>query len=52
MAKGTIKTGSGANLLSPVYSEMGVLNRKPRGIARPKPFRGQKQRTYSGRKSR
>lgn len=45
--KGTIKTGGGGNILSPIYSEMGGLARKPRGIARPKPFRHEKQRTYS-----
>lgn len=42
---GNIKTGSGADVRSPVYAELGSLRGKPRGIARHKPFRGQKQRT-------
>ena len=52
MAKGSIKHGGGADLRSPRYTEKGNLSRKPRGIARPKPFRGQKMRSSTGRKSR
>ena len=44
MAKGTIKTGGGADIRSAVYPSMGGLKSKPRGIARPKPFRGEIQR--------
>ena len=39
-----IKTGSGADIRSAVYPSMGSLAQKPRGIARPKPFRGEIQR--------
>lgn len=52
MSKGTIKSGGGSDIRSPVYSEMGSLSHKPRGLGRAKPFRGQKQRSTSGRKSR
>jgi hypothetical protein len=45
MAKGNIKSGGGANIRSAVYPSMGGLKSKPRGVARPKPFRGEKQRS-------
>lgn len=44
MARGNIKTGGGAAILSPVYQEMGPLGKRSKGIARPKPIRGEKQR--------
>ena len=47
--KRNIKTGSGADIASPVYAEMGRLNRKPTGLGRHKPIRGEKQRSRSSR---
>jgi hypothetical protein len=47
--KRNIKTGSGADLRSPVYAEMGSLSRKPSGLARHKPIRGEKQRSRGSR---
>lgn len=47
MAKSNIKHGGGADLRSPVYSEMGSLASRPKYLARKAPFRGEKQRTHS-----
>jgi hypothetical protein len=47
MAKGNIKSGGGSDIRSPVYAQMGSLSRKPRGLGRAKPFRGQKMRSRS-----
>lgn len=43
--RGTIKTGGGADILSPVYPSLGRLAGRPKGIGRAKPFRGEKQRS-------
>ena len=45
MAKGNIKNGGGADIRSAVYPSLGSLGKRPKGIARPKPFRGEKQRS-------
>ena len=47
-AQRDIKTGSGSNVRSAIYPEMGSLRSKPKGLSRANPFRGQKQRSRGG----
>lgn len=49
MNRGSIKTGRGSNIISTIYPEMGALSPRVKGIARPHPVRGEKQRTSRGR---
>jgi len=51
-SKRNIKQGGGADLRSPVYSEMGSLSRKVIGAARHSPLRGEKMRSKGRRASR
>lgn len=44
-----IKTGGGSDIRSPVYAQMGSLARKPRGLGRALPIRGEKQRSRAAR---
>jgi hypothetical protein len=40
-----IKTGGGADIISPVYASFGRLSKRPSGLGRAKPIRGERQRS-------